>query len=89
MAFSLFTNLGIGGIPELQEIMSSKQERYDCGLMAIIIDVQELRKRLGIKKLKKRRPISEFEKAAVRRLREDEKRRLFMCTPILKWLHSG
>ncbi len=44
--------------------------------MPKIIDIEELRKEFGIKKLTRNIPISEFEKAAVRRLREDEKRRL-------------
>ena len=40
------------------------------------IDISELRRHLGIKKLRKRIPVSDFEKAAVKRLREDEKERV-------------
>ena len=38
--------------------------------------VEALRKMLGIKRLKKKIPISEFEKAAIASLREQEKHRL-------------
>jgi hypothetical protein len=44
--------------------------------MPKIIEVKELRKQLGVKKLRRNIPISNFEKAAIKRLREDEKRRL-------------
>jgi hypothetical protein len=37
--------------------------------MPEIVDVAELRRHLGIKKLKKKIPISESEKAAIRQLR--------------------
>jgi hypothetical protein len=40
------------------------------------VDVAELRKRLGIKKLKKKIPISDAEKAAILQLREHDKRRV-------------
>ena len=40
------------------------------------IDISSLRKRLGIKKLKKKIPVSEFEKAVIIGLREHEKHRL-------------
>jgi hypothetical protein len=40
------------------------------------VDVAELRKRLGIKKLKKKIPISDVEKAAILQLREHDKRRV-------------
>jgi hypothetical protein len=40
------------------------------------IDVDELRKALGIRKLKKRIRLSEAEKAAIRQLREHDKQRV-------------
>ncbi len=40
------------------------------------VDVAELRRVLGIKKLKKKIPVSEAEKAAIRQLREHDKRRV-------------
>ncbi len=41
--------------------------------MSVIEEVKELRKRLGIKKLRNSIPISEFEKAVIVSLREQEK----------------
>ena len=40
------------------------------------VEVSDLRKLLRIKKLKKKIVVSEFEKAAIKNLREDEKRRV-------------
>ncbi|MHB8566226.1 MAG: hypothetical protein ACYC7D_03580 [Nitrososphaerales archaeon] len=40
------------------------------------VDLSQLRRHLGIKRLKKRIPVSEYEKAAIRNLREEEKRRV-------------
>jgi alpha-ketoglutarate-dependent taurine dioxygenase len=44
--------------------------------MPRILDTNQLRKELGIKKLRKKIPISDFEIAAINRLREDEKERV-------------
>jgi hypothetical protein len=43
--------------------------------MSISEDVKVLRKRLGIKKLRKIIPISEFEKAVILGLRDEERHR--------------
>jgi hypothetical protein len=40
------------------------------------VSVAKLRKRLGIKKLKKKIPISDAEKAVILKLREHDKRRV-------------
>lgn len=40
------------------------------------VEASELRKLLGIKKLKNKIQISEEEKAAIKKLREDDKRRV-------------
>ena len=44
--------------------------------MSILENVKTIRKRLGIKKLRKKIPISEFEKAFIIGLREKEKHRI-------------
>lgn len=44
--------------------------------MPRILDVKALLKELGIKKLKKKIPVSDFELAAIKRIREDEKERV-------------
>ena len=40
------------------------------------IDISELRRHLGIKKLRKKIAVTEGDKAAIKKLREDEKRRV-------------
>jgi alpha-ketoglutarate-dependent taurine dioxygenase len=40
------------------------------------ISIEELRRHLGIKKLKSKIPVSDFERAALKRIREDEKERV-------------
>ncbi|GEM_PF-1055929 len=50
--------------------------QYTCGIMVKEISIEELRKHLGIKKLRDRIPVSDFEKAALKRIREDEKERV-------------
>jgi hypothetical protein len=42
--------------------------------MVIIVPVEELRKRLGITELKDKIPVSEAEKKAILKLREDDNR---------------
>jgi hypothetical protein len=48
--------------------------------VSIVEDVKVLRKRLGIKKLRKVIPISEFEKAVIIGLREKERHRIAQKT---------
>lgn len=48
--------------------------------MSILEDVKVLRKKLGIRKLRGRIPISEFEKAAIIGLRKNEKHRIAQKT---------
>jgi len=40
------------------------------------IDISELRRHLGIKKLKKKIVVTESDKETIKKLREDEKRRI-------------
>jgi len=54
--------------------LGDKKQR--CDLMVKEVDVAELRKRLGIKKLKKKIPISDAEKEEILQLREHDKRRV-------------
>ena len=44
--------------------------------MAKRVDVTQLRKRLGIKKLKRKIPLSDSEKAEIKQLREHDRRRV-------------
>jgi hypothetical protein len=44
--------------------------------MPRIIEADELRKQLGIKKLRRKIPISDFEKAAIKNLGEEGRRRV-------------
>lgn len=52
--------------------------------MAQEINIDELRRHLGIKKLKKKIPISEEEKRMIRQLREHDKRRVLQHQEKLK-----
>ena len=49
------------------------------------VDVVELRKRLGIKKLKKKIPISDAEKEEILQLREHDKRRVTHAEKLKAW----
>jgi len=58
------------------KIIISWRQNRQRGLMATRVRVAELRKRLGVKKLKAKIPLSASEKAEIRQLREHDRRRV-------------
>jgi len=52
------------------------KHHYLRGLMGKEVPIEEIRKLLGIKKIEDKIPVSDFERAALKRIREDEKERV-------------